>query len=110
MQEGFNVAEWKLPRGADSNPPPETDAIRALVRERSCASGSNPTKRLADPVISYGTRRIVVVVRARPRKGEFQTCQGNPWVPFKIELDEPIGSRTVVDGGLFPFGPRLNAR
>jgi hypothetical protein len=110
VQEGFHVGEWRLARRAATEVAPGADAISVLVRENACASGSNPKRRMAEPLISYGPRRIVVVVRIRPLKGEFQTCPLNPWIRYRIRLDEPIGARTVVDGGSFPYAPRVNPR
>jgi hypothetical protein len=50
----------------------------------------------------------VVVVRIKPLGGRFHTCPLNPWVPYTVELDEQIGTRTVVDGALLPYRPRVN--
>ena len=29
-------------------------------------------------------------------------CPGNPWFPVTVELDAPLGDRTVVDGHMYP--------
>jgi hypothetical protein len=30
------------------------------------------------------------------------TCQGNPSVPIRVELSEPLGDRVLVDPALLP--------
>jgi hypothetical protein len=69
--------------------------------ERECASGRPADGRIADPIVEYGEDAITITVPVRRVEGG-ATCQGNPWTPFVLELDEPIGDRLLLDGGPWP--------
>ena len=102
------AGSWRLDRD-QRVPGPNAKKIRALVSGTFCASGRPPGKRLQQPMISYGKRRIVIAALEAPPKG-FQTCQSSPPSPFTFELAERIGDRVVVDGGHLPFHRRVPAR
>lgn len=76
---------------------PATMVIRAVLVERACASGLSPEGRVLAPRIEYGQDAIVIDVEVVRREGD-QDCQGNPEYPIEIELSEPLGDRTLVDG------------
>jgi len=42
---------------------------------------------------------LVIGVEAPPGG---QTCPSNPPTPFTIELDEPLGDRTLTDVAVYP--------
>jgi hypothetical protein len=71
--------------------------------ERECASGKAATGRIAEPIAEYGVNAITITIPVRRVKGGAD-CQGNPWTPYVLELDEPIGDRVLLDGG--PWPPR----
>jgi hypothetical protein len=76
---------------------PATTIIPAVLVERACASGMSPEGRVLPPAIEYGADEIVITVSVEPREGD-QDCQGNPEFPLRIQLSEPLGDRTLVDG------------
>jgi hypothetical protein len=76
---------------------PSSTVIRAVLRERDCASGQSPEGRVLPPVIEYGEAEVVITFEVGRREGD-QDCQGNPEFPIEIELSEPLGDRAVVDG------------
>lgn len=43
-------------------------------------------------------------MRVIPKPGE-QHCESNPATPYTVELDEPLGQRRLLDGGVQPPAP-----
>jgi hypothetical protein len=89
---------WVDPQAA---PLPTTTTIRALVRETACASGRSPEGRVEPPRIDVGAEAITVTFDIRKLPGG-QDCQGNAPFPVTITLPEPLGNRTLLDGGVKP--------
>jgi len=56
------------------------------------------TGELLDPVIVYESDRVIITVDAAPNGLESADCQGNDAVPVTIELSEPVGERSLIDG------------
>lgn len=85
---------------------PSADAteLELLVREWRCASGRSAEGRIDLDELTLTDEEVRVRVSVRPRSGG-QDCQGNPWTPFTVDLDEPLGDRTVVDAALVPARP-----
>jgi hypothetical protein len=76
---------------------PATTIVPGILVERGCASGRSPEGRVRPPEIEYGDDEIVITFGVlRPEGG--QDCQGNPEFPVEIELAEPLGDRTLIDG------------
>lgn len=100
--EHAEVAGWAP---ADDAPvDPTATEIAVAVYERACASGEPATDRITEPDITYGDDQVVVTIRVIPRTGD-QTCPSNPPTSFTLELDEPLGARTLLDGGQDPPAP-----
>ena len=53
------------------------------------------------PKIEFTESEIQITFRIEPRIDD-GTCQGTPGVPFQVDLSEPIGGRTIVDGECHP--------
>jgi len=96
---GIGLGAWEI--APDQVIGPQTIAFDALVTEQSCASGQNSDGRIGVAEIIYGDTNIVIILGVRPMSGA-QTCQGNPTGHFTIELEEPIGGRTLLDGSVYP--------
>jgi hypothetical protein len=86
-------ATWTVAPGARITGAART--LNVLVRRFACNDGV--TGRVAAPAIRYGANEIEVTFTVDTRSG-FHTCQGNDEVPYLVHLQEPIGSRTLVDG------------
>ncbi len=99
--EGLNDATWVLDPSAPF-PAPEDRGFVALVTETACAGGQSSEGRVLSPAIIYGQRDVLVVFAVHPQPGEFFTCQGNPATRVVVALDEPLGERQLLDGGVFP--------
>lgn len=73
----------------------------AEVTERECASGRDPGRFLHDPFVVETSRSVTLYWTSEPPTGS-QDCQGNPSVERTVDLEEPLGTRTVLDGLSFP--------
>jgi hypothetical protein len=95
---GDDQAEVRL---ADA---PSTDDTRVdlLVRERRCASGRSADGRIDLDELTPTGDEVRIRISVRPPAGDGQDCQGNPWTPFTIALDEPLGDRKILDANLVP--------
>jgi hypothetical protein len=97
---GLVRADWWL--DPDAPPPAVGDrSIRALVQEYACAGGKSPEGRIQAPSIAYFEDAIVVTMSIRPLPGDHD-CPANPATAFEIRLDQAVGGRRLLDGGVFP--------
>ena len=87
-------APWAVDPSADLGP--ETTEVSLLVNEVACASGRSAEGRISADV-DYRGDEIVITAYVRPLDGG-QDCPGNPNTPYLLELDEPLGDRTLVNG------------
>lgn len=85
----------------DNPPDPDSSQVHLLVTEFSCASGELADGRVTLERLVEREDRVEIVVGVEPPPG-IQTCQSHPPTPFIVELDEPLGSRTLVDAALYP--------
>lgn len=97
---GKGPAEWWIdptfmPLAADSQ------LIHGFVREQSCASGESADDRVLDPLITYRPTAIYVAFAVLRRPGP-QTCELNPAFPIEFLMAEPLGDRSLFDGGVSP--------
>jgi hypothetical protein len=97
---GLGPADWWIdpagpPRGR------EASEFDALVLEVSCAGGNSSDGRIAPPFVRYEADAVVLTFGVIPREGG-QTCPGHPAGSYHVRLDEPIGDRWLLDGGVFP--------
>ncbi|WP_068480453.1 hypothetical protein [Pseudoclavibacter helvolus] len=76
---------------------PTSDQIDIEVTRLGCASGT--TGEILEPKVTYEAEQIVIRVDVAPAGAGPQTCQGNDAVPVVVELTEPIGLRSLIDGG-----------
>lgn len=92
---GFNEVIWRLdPDGA--TPTPTSTRIDVLVHESACANGEPVGDRLVGPEVEVTETEVRIGFLAEAQAGDF-SCPGNPDTPVTIELDTPLGDRTLVD-------------
>ena len=91
---GFGSATTQL--DPDQRPDPSSTTLHLVINERACASGQAPTDREVQPVVIESDTRIEITTLVEPVRGDVD-CPGNPWFPVTVELDQPIGTRTVID-------------
>lgn len=85
-------AEWRVVPGTVL----ESDDTRVPidVHETECASGRPADGRVVVDVV-YEATTVAIDVKVRRREGD-QECPSNPLTSFVVELDEPLGGRTIV--------------
>ncbi len=116
---GWDVAGWAfgcelqvgLPFGLGdveifldpSRPPDPGDrTVRVLVSELACADGREMGRRLLGPQVIESEGQVQLafaVVEAEPGTVE---CIGNPVTAVDVELDRPLGGRSLVNGMYLP--------
>lgn len=99
----FGPATWALDP-AFASPTPDATELHILVWERACSSGSPATGRMSAPVIDYAAETVTITIGVHPLGG-IQTCPGPPGTPALVRLTEPLGKRTLLDGGHVPPAP-----
>ena len=99
----FGPATWALDP-AFAAPTPESTELRILVWERDCSSGAPATGRMSAPVIEYKPQTVTITIGVRPRGG-IQSCPLPPGTPAIVRLPQPLGDRTLLDGGHEPPAP-----
>ena len=76
---------------------PDSTHIDLGVTRLGCASGKTGT--VLDPVVRFDAARVVITASVEPLpQGVGYNCQGNDSVSVGVDLDEPIGQRSLVDG------------
>jgi hypothetical protein len=92
--EDGDIAVWGIGEGL---PTRSTEAFTASVYRLECSGGE--TGEVLPPDVSVEETKIVVTFSVKPLpEGVAYTCQGNPSVPYLVELGEPVGERELVDG------------
>jgi hypothetical protein len=99
----FGPATWGLDLAF---PPPEAASteLHVLVSERACHGFEPATGRMSAPAIVYTPESVTVTIGVRPLGGA-STCPKPPGTPTLIQLAEPLGDRTLLDGGTYPPAP-----
>ena len=104
-REGASVGEWYVADGQRI-----TAGARSLkvdVYEMECNSGKAAIGRVMKPVITYRPDWIVVTYFVRWKKDSGpEYCPLNPPVKKTLKLSEPLGDRTILDGGFYPYPRR----
>jgi len=97
---GLGPADWWLD---PASPPLSRDATEfdAVVLERACANGQSSEGRIAPPFVLYEPDSVVLTFGVVLKPGG-QRCPGHPPGSYHVKLDEPIGDRWLLDGGVFP--------
>lgn len=97
---GVNRAEWRLDP-AFPRPGAGDRQIHVLIHELACASGQSPEGRILPPMIASSPTAMTIAILVTSRPGG-QDCPGNPDFALTIDLPEPLGGRTLLDGAVYP--------
>jgi hypothetical protein len=95
---GYTTGTW----GLDTSVPYSASAteIDIWVQEMACDSGQSAEGRIVTRV-DYSQTAVTVTAFVRSLSGP-QTCQGTLPSTYVLHLDQPVGSRDLVDGGTWP--------
>lgn len=89
------TATWRLDPAVELTS--SSTEFVALVSDPTCRGGVTPT--VYPPEVEYLADSIVVTFQADPPSGSFNSCVLGEEVPYTVELDRPIGTRALTDGG-----------
>jgi hypothetical protein len=101
--QGFGPATWALDPAYPA-PGPDTTELHLLVWERACHGFVPETGRMSPPALIYTEATITITIGVRPLGG-VNTCPLPPGSPTMVSLAEPLGARSLLDGGLDPPAP-----
>ncbi|GAB3750286.1 hypothetical protein GCM10028864_24950 [Microlunatus parietis] len=73
-----------------------TTVLRLGVTRVDCSGGV--TGKVLEPKVIYEQTRIVIETEVEALNLKAANCPGNPQVPTRLELSEPIGQRDLIDG------------
>jgi hypothetical protein len=106
LSADYGPATWTLD---DHDPAPGTDTtvLDLLVWEQACSGGLPTTGRMS-AVIDDAPDSVTITIGVRPldlAPGTALDCIGPPGTPVTVTLAEPLGQRTLLDGGHYPAAP-----
>ena len=78
-----------------------TTGFTVVVTRVGCSSGVDGEPYV--PAIEYTESEVRITFRIGPRIDN-GTCLGTLGVPYEVELNEPLGDRSLVDGECQPGG------
>jgi hypothetical protein len=85
----------------DNPPDPASSQVHLLVTEAACASGKPADGRVTLERRAQLEDRVELVIGVEIQPGAHD-CPSNPPTPFTVELDEPLGDRTLLDVAVYP--------
>jgi hypothetical protein len=103
----FGPATWALDPAFPS-PAPDSTELHLLVWEGDCSGGAPATGRMSAPVVGFTASTVTITIGVRPLPvppGTALGCPLPPGTPASMELSEPVGHRTLLDGGHVPPAP-----
>lgn len=101
--KGWSSVLWVL--DPDVAPDSSSSELSILIVERECNSGQPPVGRDVETLVVPSPSQLRIHVFLEPRRTDLgfdQTCLSNPWYPVVIDLGEPLGDRTLLDGMEIP--------
>lgn len=91
-------------------PGPTAEILHVLVWDPQCSGGASTTGRMSAPVIAYDDRTVTMTIGVRPLEAPPGTafgCPLPPGTPARLELAQPLGARSLLDGGTTPPAPPI---
>lgn len=101
---GLETATWWMPEEAK----PEDEVLTVRAMQISCASATKRRPEEFEPLVEETDERIAVAMFVEPLEGQAFECPGNPDTGVRIELEQPVGDRQIVDVGTYPERPAPN--
>ncbi len=107
LSDEYGSATWALDPSV-APPDESTTELHILVWERTCSHGSPATGRMSAPVVIDAPTTVTITIGVRPIEGPpgfALSCPLPPGTPAILRLPEPLGERTLLDGGYVPPAP-----
>ena len=80
--------------------------MHVRVSRLDCNDGRRVTpEEVHPPVITTTADQVAVWYVSDPVSPGMHTCPGPMGTPLVLDLGEPLGTRTLVDGGTYPAQP-----
>jgi hypothetical protein len=97
-RDGIRASSWRL----DPTREPRTDdtVLRILVTEQTYAGGKRADGRVLDPDLYEDEHELILTMFVTPLEG-FLMRSPNPETPVQVALPKPLGSRELIDGGVY---------
>ncbi|SCB80717.1 hypothetical protein [Arthrobacter sp. NIO-1057] len=86
-------AQWTLIDSALVTP--ASTRLELGVMRIACSSGN--TGEVTGTQVDYSATTISIGIVVEPLEEKPQSCQSNETVPFTLELEEPVGQRSLID-------------
>lgn len=102
--EPGDEAVWFI--GQDNPPLPSGSSVSVVVTRLGCHGGV--TGQVLEPGVILGSDSIAITFTVEPAAEGTYTCPGNDLVPYVVDVGEPIGPRSLVDGACLPGGGGAN--
>lgn len=99
VRDGLNLAQFRV--APHEQLTEDTTELDVLVLEMACTSGEDAQGRIVEPTIVDGSDALTVVFATVPQDGAAD-CEITPETPFVLQLPEPLGDRTLLDGAEIP--------
>lgn len=97
-----SAADW-VPAGT---PAPTSSTLDVLVHEVECSGSRDITGLIRPPEVIETDDEVVVTFTVEPLPpADGYECAGNPSTPYTVQLDAPLGERTLLDGHFVPPAP-----
>jgi hypothetical protein len=97
VPDHLNAVDWRLDPDGGELAAASTD-LHVVLNERECVGGQEIGDRLIGPQVVMTETQVFVAFAAEQPDGDAFDCQGNPDMPFVVELPEPLGDREIVEG------------
>jgi len=97
--EGLNIASFRL--DPEKMLDPASSSVPILFTEKACAGGGALSGRAVAPSVHETADRIEITVFIEAHEGP-QTCPSNGEVGWVVELESPVGQRSIADASVIP--------
>ena len=80
-----------------SPPSPDSQSLSLLVLDSNCGGATDMPERIEVVSVIETDDEVRVLLGVRPLPGGTYTCEGFPPTPFSLELEQPLGDRSIID-------------
>lgn len=102
---GTGETRWSLDPAFPAPGPADT-TVPVIVDRTACSSGEPVTPdEVHAPVITFTADSVAVLYVSDPVSPGSHTCQGSMGTPLTLDLGQPLGSRKLLDGAVYPPAP-----